>query len=341
MNREQINTGTAELKSCVADLMSTVDSISGKFTAATDAGFLTGTLKTISQQTSSIGSSISSIQNTINNKTNEMFEIDRKGAEKFNDIEICTDFYANNDTDQNEYNKVLIDKTDDKSVNEGEVTDSVDVHGDETTVKGVGLVDITGEAGKEHDDQKTGVVAEGIGNINVATDKGVTVDADSNVANRAIGNIKKDEAGQARESGNAEVVNANIANINNGVTADADGNIGVSTGKETLGSVSSTGTGSTVTDTSVTNSTPNVPLSTAAYSSTGDEKKDAKQSSIGTGVAAGLVGAAGLAGLVGASREGRNKNEDDEAGLNAAVEAQAVAEEAAEENKDDTNHLNG
>lgn len=340
MYEEQINNGTAELKSCVADLMATVDSISGKFTAATDAGFLTGTLKTISQQTSSIGSSISSIQNTINNKTNEMFEIDRKGAEKFNDIEICTDFYANNDTDQNEYNKVLIDKTDSKSVNEGEVTDSVDVHGDETTVKGVGLVDITGEAGKEHDDQKTGVVAEGIGNINVATDKGVTVDADSNITNRAIGNIKKDEAGQARDSGNVDVVNANIANINNGVTADADGNIGVSTGKEALGSVSSTGTGSTVTDSSVTNLTPSVPLSTAAYSSTGDEKKDTKQSSVGAGIAAGLVGAAGLAGLVGASREEKKKNEN-EADREVAAEAQAVAVEAAEENKDDTNHLNG
>lgn len=344
----EMNAGTSQLTSVVTDLMTTVDGINGKFSGAKDAGFLNGMLGTISKQSSSIGNSVNSIKRTISNKATDLFDIDHKGAQAFNEIEICTDFYANNDSEQNEYNKVLIDKMDDKSVNEGQVTNSVDVHGDETTVKGVGLVDITGEEGKEHDRQHTNVVQEAIGNVNVAEDKGVTVDADSNVTSKAISNIKKDENGQARESGDANVIDANLVNVNNQLQMNASGNVNVNANKQTLGSTSNSGSTGTATSSNIISEKAEIPLSTAAYTSSTSENKDTKQSSVGMGIAAGLVGAAGIAGLMGASREEKKENEEKEEEENkekmiqATEEAKETAEKVEEDkNEDDTNHLNG
>ena len=372
VRRDEMNSGTAEFRNVVTDLMATVDGISGKFRGATDAGFLSGTLSTISQQSSSIGTSIGSINRTISNKTTELFDIDHKGAQTFNEIEICTDFYANNDSEQNEYNKVLIDKMDDKSVNEGQITNSVDVHGDETTVKGVGLVDITGEAGKEHDRQQTNVVQEAIGNVNIAENKGVVVDADSNVANKAMGNvnvaqdqgvvvdadsnvankaisnIKKDEKGQAHESGNANVIDANLVNVNNQLQMNASGNISANTNKESLGSSTSSGSTGVTTSSNYDSDVPNIPLSTAAFNPSTSESKDTKQSSVGMGIAAGLVGAAGLAGLMSANKEEKKEQDGTKENMvQAAEEVKGTADvsntEGAEDKKaeDDTNHLIG
>ena len=339
INRTEMDEGNAKFNQLLASLQSTVDGMQSKFSVAMEAGFLGNSVSTISKQTASIGNSVTTIKNTINNKTNEMFDIDMKGAEKFDAIEVPTDFYANNDTETNEYNKVLIGKLDGKTVNDGTVEDSVDVHGDETTVEAVGLTDITGEAGSEHDRQHTNVEKEGIADISVSGAQGVAVDAGSGVAKQGIANINTGNAGEIRESGNAHVVDANLVNVNNGVTANtANGGATVNVQGQSLAAIGGLAAVSQSAQAdSIINSNNNQALSSSKSSSSKEEEipvvnaaanastsgpTSTRNAAVDFGAVAGLAGAVGL-GLAGLAGSKDNKEDEDK-----------------EEKKDDTDHQN-
>ena len=199
-------------------------SIPGRFTAATNAGFLSGIVKSASKQTSTISSNIGSVNRIAAQYTEDQFERDRKNADAIKEIEVTTDFYANNDTSTKQYNQVLLSKMDGTSVNEGQVTNSVDVHGDETDVDKEGIAKQGAVAGDEHDEQHTNVTNRAIDNINVAEDQGVEVDADSNVIREGLGNISGGESGETYAATDSNVNQQTMGSINDGAkTNNASG----------------------------------------------------------------------------------------------------------------------
>lgn len=360
MTRAEMDEGIAGFNQLLTKLQSTVDGMQGKFSVAIEAGFLGDSISTISKQTSSIGNSVNTIKNTINNNVNDMYNIDMKGAEKFEAIEIPTDFYANNDAETNEYNKVLLDKMDNKSVNEGELTDSVDVEGDETTVKGVELTDITGEAGSEHDRQRTKIDKEVIGDISKNGDKGVEVDAESNVVNTGMQNINNGNGGSAIGAENSHVNQAGLGQVNTSATSDSAQVSGVNTQKETLQSLAAIGglgavaqgaqaeniIATTTNQPSGSSESAPVnredpPLVNAAYGATGSGNSSTKQAAVDFGAVAGLAGAVGLglAGIAGSKDKEKEEDEDKKDNVTAVSETPSPAVENKEEKKDDTNHL--
>ena len=355
MYRAEMDEGGAKLNELLASLQNTVDGMEGKFSVAMEAGFLGNSVSTISKQTASIGNSVTTIKNTINNKTNEMFDIDMKGAEKFDAIEVPTDFYANNDTETNEYNKVLVGKLDGKTVNDGTVTDSVDVHGDETTVDAVGLVDITGEAGKEHDRQHTNVEHEGIVDISVSGAQGVAVDAGSGIAKHGMTNINNGNAGDFHESGNANVVDANLVNVNHGVTANtANGGVTANVQGQSLAAIGGLAAVSQSAQAdSIINSNNSQALSSAKPSGSKEEEipvvnaatnastagpTSTKNAAVDFGAVAGLAGAVGL-GLAGLAGSKEKEDEDKEESRSEDL-PQSNREAVKEEIKDDKDHQN-
>ena len=306
MTQDNMAAGTAGLREVAAQSASFAGGIKGKFASILDAGFLTGTLDSIAKGSSSIGSCLETINNTINSKVSDMFEIDRKGAEMFESMEICKDFYVNNDTDTNEYKNVLLERIGSKSVNEGENKDSR-TGNDETTIKEIMLKDIRGQEGKVYDEQHSNVENIAIGNINIAENKGVQVESESSVINQALGNINKGEVGGTRESDNVEVVDANISNVNKGPVMTSN------TGREAEYNIPVVkNDGPEIVEVGNKEKAPVAPLATSAAkgyeANIGEEKKN----TIGAGITAGLAGLAGLAGVAGMAMASREKEDEEE-----------------------------
>ena len=304
MNRDDMTSGTAGILKCAASLETLSKGIEGKFSSAIDAGFLAGPLNSITSKTSSISGSLGVLSNTINRNASEMYEMDQKGAEMFNAMEISKDFYANNDAKTKTYTAALLQKMDSKSVNEGELKDSR-TGNEETIIKEEILKDIRGQEGKVYDEQHSGVENVALGNINVAEDTGVEVRTDSSVINQALGNINNGVSGTQRRGEDAEVVNANIKNVNKGPVGDFNGKEGEYKVADIKKEPEIVEVGNDRTKTA-----PTPPLATSAYDG---KVEGTKSNSIGAGLTAGLAGLAGLAGVAGmtmASRE--NEKEEDE-----------------------------
>ena len=302
---DDINAGIANNRQVVAEANSIMDGIKSKFASATEAGFLTDILNPITKETSSISGSIDSINKTINVKTNEMFDRDIEGEKMFNDMKVYKDFYAENDAKTKEYNNVLLNKMDSKSVKEGEVKDSTTES--EFDVEKEGLTDILGQAGKVYDEQKSNVQNVEISNINVGTTDGISTDTDSKVINQALGMINQNGNVNYREGDNAVVVDANLANVNNGpVITNFDGNkaeYNVNTDKKDEPTIVELGKEDAVAG------APATPLATSAYEANIDAVQD---NSIGAGLAAGLAGLAGLAGVAGMAVASKDSGEEEE-----------------------------
>ena len=303
MNRDEMTSGTAEYNRIFALLEELSNGLEGKFSRAIDAGFLSGPLKSISNTSSSAVGSVRAEINTINRNASEIYEIDHKGEEMFKEMKISKDFYANNDAKTKEYTGALLEKMDSKSVNEGELKDSR-TGNDETIIKEEILKDITGKEGQIYDEQHSNVQNIALGNINVAKDTGVQVDADSSVINQALGNINNGVNGSQRTGEDAEVVDANIKNVNKGPAGSFDGRDGEYKVADVKAEPEIVEVGNDK------SKVPTPPLATSAYDG---NIEGTKSNSIGAGITAGLAGLAGLAGVAGmamASRE--NEKEEDE-----------------------------
>lgn len=331
-----------------AKLMSKMNELSGsipqKFKAATNAGFMTGMVQSAATQGNTISNNIGKVNRLVGEYTENQFAKDEKGATKINDIEIPTDFYSENDADTKQYNQALLEKMDGKSVNQGDLEDSAEKS--EIDVKGVGLTDITGEDGADHDISKSGVSKIGIDDINVATEEGVEGGNKSGIDKDELGSIAGGQAANDQTIEGTNVQEQGLGAVNTQGTQDSVQNSNVNVNSQALESVASVGAAQganqalnqaverpTTPDTPV--SDENLVSSLGTMSANGEKKKDA--SSAAAGILAGLGSIAGLGGAAMLGRDKDKDKEEDEENEKDASSEKEKTEEAKEDKEKESN----
>ena len=164
----------------------------GKFAPATSSGLMTKQVGTVSKQMHAISSSMSNIQSIVNKHSNQMFEFDSTMAKKANDIEIPTDFLANNSIEVNQYNRFLLGKIDGRSVNEGEKAQEFNEI-DEYKISAENLTNISGNVTELQNYDSSSVIGRSIlGKIDGDVTQLQNYDDSSQVQKDRIVNISGD-----------------------------------------------------------------------------------------------------------------------------------------------------
>ena len=142
LNEDEIDGITTSLSSSFESVSSTGEAINPNFSGAVSVGLLGNSIGIISDQMSSISTTINNTQSLIDEYKNQLLSYDSKMASKIDDIQMPRDLIANNSSKVNMFTQSLLSKMDGKSVNEGSTVsgtyDTLD-----STIVSKGLSDIT------------------------------------------------------------------------------------------------------------------------------------------------------------------------------------------------------
>ena len=189
MDEAEMNAGASSLGMCSTNVSSASSGVPGKFSGATNSNMMNKSVGEVTKQLNLIGTSISGVQGIISKHSSEMFGYDRIMAKLADDIEIPTDFLANNSMEINTFNRSLLEKTDGTSVNEGQAD-----HGfrdiDDSTISAEGLHDMGDDQTKEQKYDESSVIGKSIlGNISNEGSQEQEYDDDSAVQKGVISDI--------------------------------------------------------------------------------------------------------------------------------------------------------
>lgn len=221
MREEEMDLAVNGLEKCSTNMENTGKSIPNKFRGMKNTGLFGTGINTINKQVNSITNSLFNVKTIVRKHSNEMFELDRKMAEKASEIEIPQDFVKNDSRQTNTFNDILMEKIDGRSVNEGgELRDTKEM--DESIIANKQeLTDITssGQTKEEKLDDSTIIIGkENMQNIN---NDGGTVEQKlndaSNIAFQAINNINNAQNLSEQTLDNTTSINNRVVlnNINN------------------------------------------------------------------------------------------------------------------------------
>ena len=183
--------------------------IPSKFSGAVNSGLMGKSVSAISKEMSLISSSISNMRNIVKKHSNEMFTYDRTMAKIANDIDIPTDFLAENAMKVNEFNTSLLGKIDGRSVNEGEQAKEFKEI-DDNTVSAEALKDISGNVTEQQDYDASSVIGKSVlGNIVKEETEEKEYDDSSSVQTGALSDISS-EATQKQELDESTVLGKSI-----------------------------------------------------------------------------------------------------------------------------------
>ena len=210
-----------------------------KFTGAINAGLLGDSIGAITNQLSMISASISNVQGIMTKHSNEMFTYDRTMAKMAEEIEIPTDFLANDSAEVNQYARTLLGKIDGTSVNEGQTAKEFKEI-DESTVSAEGLRNITGQDAKEEVYDDSSVVGKSIlGNITSGDTVQQTYDDSVSVQGSALADINNNQTEQQTYDDSVSVQGSKLSNISGNQTEQKEYDESTVIGKSILGQVNS------------------------------------------------------------------------------------------------------
>lgn len=198
------------------------DKFNKDFAVSVNSGLMGPSIKAISGQLNAITESISNINNSIKQYKTEMVNFDNEMSTKAESVEIPQDFVAENALEVNKYNRVLLEKLDGKSVNEGEAQgEAKDI--DESVVAAQGLVDITKDDTKEQAlDESTVIGRSTLGNIVKDETKEQAYDETSKVNAKALGDINNGNNQAEQTLDETTVIGRSVlGNVNGGSGAVA------------------------------------------------------------------------------------------------------------------------
>lgn len=214
MDEEEFERASSGFSSASTDVATVGEGFPSSFSGALNAGLMNESVSSISNELASIAASIGSVKNIIAKHSNEMFTYDKTMSEMAEDIEIPTDFLANNAAQVNEYNRTLLGKIDGRSVNEGVASSEIEDN-DESIVSAEGLKDITGETAKEEVYDDSSVIGNSIlGSIVQGETEAQTYDDEVSVQKSALTDIGGNQTEEQAYDESTVVGKSLLGNIN-------------------------------------------------------------------------------------------------------------------------------
>ena len=217
MREEEMEEAVVGLNKIYADGDNVDKSIPNNFSGMKKSGLFDVGINTINKQLNSINTSIFNVKSMINNHSTEMFNMDRQLANIANKIAVPQDFVKNNSMQANIVKNVALEKTDGKTVNDGQATSSVNME-DNTIINAQSLGSIVSNLTPEEErlNTATAINRQGVNNIN--NNQGLTsqdIDTASNIAREALGNINKSQTlSEQSINGDTNITYATLNDIN-------------------------------------------------------------------------------------------------------------------------------
>lgn len=185
------------------------------FQGIVNNGLADQTVGDLNNSFDSLSGVLSDTGNVFDKFTNSIFDDEVKQASEISSMKIPSDFLADNATEVNYYNSVLLSKIDGKSVNEGNTTQKVNDVDDSDVVREA-LNDINNNVtqGQEYDKTSSIVGQSILENINGNTTEAKTYDDASQVSSNTIRNISGNTTQmQSLNSGSSIVGESLLGNI--------------------------------------------------------------------------------------------------------------------------------
>lgn len=217
MREEEMEEAVVGLNKIYTDGDNADKSIPTNFSGMKKSGLFDVGINTINKQLNSINTSIFNVKSMINNHSTEMFNMDRQLANIANKIAIPQDFVKNNSMQANIVKNVALEKTDGKTVNDGQATSSVNME-DNTIINAQSLGSIVSNLTPEEErlNTATAINRQGVNNIN--NNQGLTsqdIDTASDIAREALGNINKNQTlSEQSINGDTNITYATLNDIN-------------------------------------------------------------------------------------------------------------------------------
>ena len=217
MREEEMEEAVVGLNKVYADGDNVDKSIPNNFSGMKKSGLFDVGINTINKQLNSINTSIFNLKSMINNHSTEMFNMDRQLANIANKIAVPQDFVKNDSMQANIVKNVALEKTDGKTVNDGQATSSVNME-DNTIINAQSLGSIVSNLTPEEErlNTATAINRQGVNNIN--NNQGLTsqdIDTASNIAREALGNINKSQTlSEQSINGDTNITYATLNDIN-------------------------------------------------------------------------------------------------------------------------------
>lgn len=217
MREEEMEEAVVGLNKIYADGDNVDKSIPSNFSGVKKSGLFDVGINTINKQLNSINTSIFNVKSMINNHSTKMFNMDRQLANIANKIAVPQDFVKNNSMQANIVKNVALEKTDGKTVNDGQATSSVNME-DNTIINAQSLGSIVSNLTPEEErlNTATAINRQGVNNIN--NNQGLTsqdIDVASNIAREALGNINKSQTlSEQSINGDTNITYATLNDIN-------------------------------------------------------------------------------------------------------------------------------
>lgn len=191
MREEEMESSVRNMEKCYTGMDSASSGVPKKFSGLKNAGVFDQGINTIGKQLNSLTNSIFNVKNVVNKRSNEMFHIDRKMAQIAQQIEIPQDFVKNDSMMSNDFNSILLEKLDGKTVNEGQgLTDTEGVS--DSIIKSTALGDITKDTITKEEvlDASTSINRENVNNItNGNGTREEKIDASTSIKRENVSNI--------------------------------------------------------------------------------------------------------------------------------------------------------
>lgn len=217
MREEEMEEAVVGLNKVYADGDNVDKSIPNNFSGMKKSGLFDVGINTINKQLNSINTSVFNLKSMINNHSTEMFNMDRQLANIANKIAVPQDFVKNDSMQANVVKSVALEKTDGKTVNDGQATSSVNME-DNTIINAQSLGSIVSNLTPEEErlNTATAINRQGVNNIN--NNQGLTsqdIDVASNIAREALGNINKSQTlSEQSINGDTNITYATLNDIN-------------------------------------------------------------------------------------------------------------------------------
>ncbi len=176
-------------------------------------------VKAVSKELSLISQSIDNVKNIMKKHTKEMFDYDLKMAQEAGTIEIPLDFLANNSTEVNSYNRILLGKIDGRSVNDGVASHAFEEVADNTFNR-KDVLDITKDATKEQNyDANSEVVRSAVNNITSDKDQQLQhLDEKTVIGQSVLSNINNNNVQRTQQFDESTVIGKSVlSDISNGI----------------------------------------------------------------------------------------------------------------------------
>jgi hypothetical protein len=126
MVEEEFEEVSSSLNGNSVDIYDTEEKMARDFSGANNVGLLGSSADIIGEQMCSISNSIGNVNNIIKEHSKQFFSYDNYLVDKINEIVIPEDFLINNPLQINYYTQVILGKNDGESINEGEITQTID-----------------------------------------------------------------------------------------------------------------------------------------------------------------------------------------------------------------------